>query len=189
MLTSLLVPYIYFSLPPSLFHFLRFVSNSSNLFIVYSSNHLIFSSYVTKVSDDLQGTIWVVGRIHCSCIKAVLPTSFPRYSFSSFIRFSSYNLGNLYVFLDWVIGADWLEMPGSLILLLIVAPGLFAHAFRGSWVGVAICLLIGCYLLQEHIRASGGFRNSFMQSHGISNTIGILLLLIYPMWRLIIRFV
>ncbi|KAL7602937.1 cold-regulated 413 plasma membrane protein 2 [Lactuca sativa] len=130
MLTSLLVPYIYFSLPPSLFHFLRG-----------------------------QFGLWV------AFIAVVLRLFFPRHF------------------------PDWLEMPGSLILLLIVAPGLFAHAFRGSWVGVAICLLIGCYLLQEHIRASGGFRNSFMQSHGISNTIGILLLLIYPMWRLIIRFV
>nr|KAJ0214437.1 hypothetical protein LSAT_V11C400224680 [Lactuca sativa] len=130
--------------------------------ITVSTLHILQSSSI--VIPLLKGTIWVVGRIHCSCIKAVLPTSFP----------SSYNLGNLYVFLDWVIGADWLEMPGSLILLLIVAPGLFAHAFRGSWVGVAICLLIGCYLLQEHIRASGGFRNSFMQSHGISNTIVML---------------
>ncbi|CAI9263373.1 unnamed protein product [Lactuca saligna] len=130
MLTSLLVPYIYFSLPPSLFHFLRG-----------------------------QFGLWV------AFIAVVLRLFFPRHF------------------------PDWLEMPGSLILLLIVSPGLFADAFRGSWVGVAICLLIGCYLLQEHIRASGGFRNSFMQSHGISNTIGILLLLIYPMWRLIIRFV
>ncbi|KAI3500538.1 hypothetical protein L1887_36361 [Cichorium endivia] len=130
MLTSLLVPYIYFSLPPSLFNFLR----------------------------GQFGT-WV------AFIAVVLRLFFP-YHFP-----------------------DWLEMPGSLILLLIVAPSLFADAFRGSWVGVAICVLIGCYLLQEHIRASGGFRNSFMQSHGISNTIGIILLLIYPLWRLIVRFV
>ncbi|MCD7472239.1 60S ribosomal protein L34 [Datura stramonium] len=56
-------------------------------------------------------------------------------------------------------------MPGSLILLLVVAPNLFAHTFRDSWVGTVVCLLIGCYLLQEHIRASGGFRNSFTQSN------------------------
>ncbi|KAL4581842.1 hypothetical protein LXL04_006374 [Taraxacum kok-saghyz] len=130
MLTSLLVPYIYFSLPPSLFHFFKG-----------------------------QFGVWV------AFIAVVLRLFFPR-------QFP-----------------DWLEMPGSLILLLIVAPSLFAEGFRGSWIGIAICLMIGCYLLQEHIRASGGFRNSFMQSHGVSNTIGILLLLIYPMWRLIIRFV
>ncbi|KAL2499754.1 Cold-regulated plasma membrane protein 2 [Abeliophyllum distichum] len=82
---------------------------------------------------------------------------------------------------------DWLEMPGSLILLLVVAPNFFAHSMRDSWVGVAVCLAIGCYLLQEHIRASGGFRNSFTQSHGISNTVGIILLLVYPIWALVVR--
>ncbi|CAA2997866.1 cold-regulated 413 plasma membrane protein 2-like [Olea europaea var. sylvestris] len=82
---------------------------------------------------------------------------------------------------------DWLEMPGSLILLLVVAPNFFAHSVRDSWVGVAICLAIGCYLMQEHIRASGGFRNSFTQSNGISNTIGIILLLVYPIWALVVR--
>lgn len=80
-------------------------------------------------------------------------------------------------------------MPGSLILLLVVAPNLFAHTFRDSWVGTVICLLIGCYLLQEHIRASGGFRNSFTQSNGISNTVGIILLLVYPIWALVLRVV
>lgn len=78
-------------------------------------------------------------------------------------------------------------MPGSLILLLVVAPNIFAHTFRDSWIGTAICLLIGCYLLQEHIRASGGFRNSLTQSNGISNTVGIILLLVYPIWALVLR--
>ncbi|MBA0589247.1 hypothetical protein Goarm_015835 [Gossypium armourianum] len=84
---------------------------------------------------------------------------------------------------------DWLEMPGSLILLLVVAPNFFAVTLKDSLVGVFICLLIGCYLLQEHIRASGGFRNSFTQSNGISNTIGIILLLVYPVWALVLHFV
>ncbi|KAL0332245.1 UNVERIFIED_CONTAM: cold-regulated plasma membrane protein 2 [Sesamum calycinum] len=82
---------------------------------------------------------------------------------------------------------DWLEMPGSLILLLVVSPSFFAHTLRDHWVGVAICLVIGCYLLQEHIRASGGFRNSFTRSHGISNTVGIILLLVFPIWALLTR--
>ncbi|KAK9136428.1 hypothetical protein Syun_015758 [Stephania yunnanensis] len=80
----------------------------------------------------------------------------------------------------------WLEMPGSLILLLVVAPNFFAVTLRHSWVGVLICLAIGCYLLQEHIRASGGFRNAFTQSHGVSNTIGIILLFVYPVWALVL---
>ncbi|KAI3946068.1 hypothetical protein MKX01_024824 [Papaver californicum] len=58
---------------------------------------------------------------------------------------------------------DWLEMPAALILLLVVTPHLFAHSLRNhwSWIGVAICLAIACYLLQEHIRKEGGFRVSF----------------------------
>ncbi|KAL5987166.1 hypothetical protein ACLOJK_041163 [Asimina triloba] len=67
-------------------------------------------------------------------------------------------------------------MPGSLILLLVVAPSLFAHTIRDGLVGIIICLVIGGYLLQEHIRASGGFRNSFTKTHGISNTLGIIVL-------------
>ncbi|PIA52437.1 hypothetical protein AQUCO_01000366v1 [Aquilegia coerulea] len=130
MLTSLLVPYIFFSLPHVLFGFLRGEFGK-----------------------------WV------AFITVVLRLFFPRHF------------------------PDWLEMPGSLILLLVVAPNFFAHTLRGSWVGVAMCLIIGCYLLQEHIRASGGFRNSLTQSHGISNTLGIILLLVYPIWSLVLHFV
>ncbi|XP_024026060.1 cold-regulated 413 plasma membrane protein 2 [Morus notabilis] len=130
MLTSLLIPYIFFSLPSVLFHFLR--------------------GEVGK---------WI------TFIAVVLRLFFPRHF------------------------PDWLEMPGSLILLLVVAPSFFAHTLRDSWVGVVICLLIGCYLLQQHIRASGGFRNSFTESNGISNTVGIILLLVYPVWALVLHFV
>lgn len=130
MLTSLLVPYIFFSLPSVLFHLLR--------------------GEVGK---------WI------AFVAVVLRLFFPRHF------------------------PDWLEMPGSLILLLVVAPSFFAHTLRDNLVGVVICLLIGCYLLQEHIRASGGFRNSFTQSHGISNTVGIILLLVFPVWTLVLHFV
>ncbi|CAL5371135.1 unnamed protein product [Camellia sinensis] len=130
MLTSLLVPYIFFSLPSALFNFLRGE----------------FGKWVTFIA-------------------VVLRLFFPRYF------------------------PDWLEMPGSLILLLVVAPNFFAHTLRENWVGVLICLIIGCYLLQEHIRASGGFRNSFTQTNGISNTLGIILLLVYPIWALVVDFI
>lgn len=83
---------------------------------------------------------------------------------------------------------DWLELPGAIILIIVVAPDLFAHTFRGNWVGAAVCLVIGCYLLQEHIRASGGFRNSFTRANGLSNTIGIVVLLVYPVWYLFTSF-
>ncbi|XP_020242462.1 cold-regulated 413 plasma membrane protein 2-like [Asparagus officinalis] len=84
---------------------------------------------------------------------------------------------------------DCLEMPGSLILLVVVSPHLFAHSMRDGPAGIVICLAIGCYLLQEHIRASGGFRSSFTKIHGISNTLGIILLLVYPIWHLVVHFV
>lgn len=83
---------------------------------------------------------------------------------------------------------DWMEMPGSLLLLLVVAPSFVAYTIRDGLAGVFICLAIGCYLLQEHIRASGGFRNSFTKPHGVSNSVGIVLLLVYPIWGLVLRF-
>ncbi|KAF8406380.1 hypothetical protein HHK36_008467 [Tetracentron sinense] len=129
MLTSLLVPYIFLSLPSLLFNLLR--------------------GEIGK---------WI------AFIAVVLRLFFPRHF------------------------PDWLEMPGSLILLLVVAPSLIADTVRGSLIGVAICLVIGCYLLQEHIRASGGFRNAFTKTNGISNTIGIVLLVVYPVWAAIIHF-
>ncbi|WOK91672.1 cold-regulated 413 plasma membrane protein [Canna indica] len=129
MLTALLIPYIFLSLPSVLFSFLRGE----------------FGKWVALIA--------VVLRLF-------FPQRFP----------------------------DWLEMPGALILLLVVAPGFFASTVRDGVLGVIICLLIGCYLLQEHIRASGGFRNSFTKSNGISNSIGIILLFVYPIWRLILKF-
>lgn len=128
-LTALLIPYIFFSLPSILFNF--------------------FSGQVGK---------WI------AFIAVVLRLFFPK-------RFP-----------------DWLEMPAALILLIVVAPSLFSSTIRDDWIGLVICLAIGCYLLQEHIRASGGFRNSFTQRHGISNTIGLIILLVYPVWALVLDF-
>jgi len=127
MLTSLLVPYIYLSLPSWLFS--------------------ILSGEIGK---------WI------AFVAVVLRLFFPRHF------------------------PDWLEMPGSLILLVVTAPSLLAYTIRDGIIGLFICLAIGCYLLQEHIRASGGFRNSFTKSNGISNSIGILLLFVYPVWALVL---
>ncbi|KAL2254704.1 cold-regulated 413 plasma membrane protein 2 [Sesamum indicum] len=126
-LTSLLIPYIFLSLPSWLFSLLR---------------------------GELGKWIAIIAVV----LRLFFPRHFP----------------------------DWLELPGALILLIVVAPSFFAVTIRGSIVGVFICLAIGCYLLQEHIRASGGFRNSFTKSNGISNSIGILLLFLYPVWALVL---
>ncbi|XP_010424898.1 PREDICTED: cold-regulated 413 plasma membrane protein 2 [Camelina sativa] len=128
MLTSLLIPYIFLSLPSVIFNFL---------------------------SGDVGKWIAFVAVV----LRLFFPKHFP----------------------------DWLEMPGSLILLLVVSPHFLVHHIRGTWIGTVINLFIGCYLLQEHIRASGGFRNSFTQPRGVSNTLGIILLLVYPVWALIVR--
>ncbi|KAF3947420.1 hypothetical protein CMV_026441 [Castanea mollissima] len=75
---------------------------------------------------------------------------------------------------------------GGLILLMVVAPSLFADTIRDNWVGVLLLMCLAdaivCYLLQEHIRA-GGFINSFTRANGLSNTIGIVLLFVYPVWH------
>ncbi|KAF3435644.1 hypothetical protein FNV43_RR22735 [Rhamnella rubrinervis] len=126
-LTSLLIPYIYLTLPSLLFNF--------------------FSGEVGK---------WI------AFVAVVLRLFFPRHF------------------------PDWLEMPASLILLLVVAPSFLSSTIRNSIVGVLICLAIACYLLQEHIRAAGGFRNAFTRAHGVSNTIGIILLFVFPVWAVIV---
>ncbi|KAJ6766142.1 COLD-REGULATED 413 PLASMA MEMBRANE PROTEIN 2 [Salix purpurea] len=81
---------------------------------------------------------------------------------------------------------DWLELPCALILLIAVAPSLFASTIKNNWIGDVICLAIACYLLQEHIRASGGFKKSFTEANGISNTVGIILLFVYPAWAILL---
>ncbi|XP_044488735.1 cold-regulated 413 plasma membrane protein 1-like [Mangifera indica] len=129
-LTALLIPYIFFSLPSLIFEILR-----------------------GEVSKWISFIITV--------LRLFFPSHFPA----------------------------WLEMPGALLLLIVVAPSLVASTLKYSWVGVAICLIIACYLLQQHIRVSGGFRNSFTRANGILNSAGIIILLIYPVWALIADFV
>nr|AAL23724.1 cold acclimation protein WCOR413-like protein beta form [Triticum aestivum] len=127
MLTGLLVPYIFFTLPGVLFSLVRGEVGAWIAFVVF-------------------------------ILRLFFPRHFP----------------------------DWLKLPGSLILLTVVAPSLFADHFRNDLVGVFICLAIGCYLLQEHIRVSGGFREAFRKANGVSNTIGIVLLFVYPVWVLVL---
>ncbi|XP_004290397.1 PREDICTED: cold-regulated 413 plasma membrane protein 1 [Fragaria vesca subsp. vesca] len=126
-LTGLLIPYIFFSLPS-----------------------LIFSIFRGEIGS------WI------AFVAVILRLFFPK-------RFP-----------------EWAELPAALILLMVVAPSLIATTVRDDWIGVAICLVIAAYLLQEHIRASGGFRNAFTQPHGVSNTVGIICLFVYPVWALVL---
>jgi len=125
MLTTLLVPYIFFTLPVVVFTF-------------FSGD---FGKWIALIAIT---------------IRLFFPKEFP----------------------------EWLEIPAGLILLLVVAPSLIAGTLRESWVGAVICLVIACYLFHEHIKASGGFKNSFTQKNGISNTLGIVALLVYPVWTI-----
>ncbi|PRQ23411.1 putative cold-regulated 413 protein [Rosa chinensis] len=126
-LTGLLIPYIFFSLPS-----------------------LIFSIFRGEIGS------WI------AFVAVILRLFFPK-------RFP-----------------EWAELPAALILLMVVAPSLIATTVRDDWIGVAICLVIAAYLLQEHIRASGGFRKAFTQPRGVSNTVGIICLFIYPVWALVL---
>ncbi|AEE86769.1 cold acclimation protein homolog [Arabidopsis thaliana] len=125
MLTTLLVPYIFFTLPSVIFQFF---------------------------SGDFGKWIALIAII----VRLFFPKEFP----------------------------EWLEIPVALILIVVVSPSLIAWTLRESWVGAVICLVIACYLFHEHIKASGGFKNSFTQKNGISNTIGIVALLVYPVWTI-----
>ncbi|KAL7591454.1 hypothetical protein Lser_V15G34544 [Lactuca serriola] len=99
------------------------------------------------------------------------------------------------IYLLLLVRTNWRTNISSVLLLpyiLLTYPSwLFenlhfaARYVRSGWIGVLMCLSIGCYLLQEHIRASGGFRNAFTKSNGISNSIGIFLLFFFPVWVLI----
>ncbi|KAI4387299.1 hypothetical protein MLD38_005142 [Melastoma candidum] len=130
MLTALLVPYIFFTLPSAIFHLLR----------------------------------WEVGK-WIAFVAVILRLFFPRHF------------------------PEFLEIPGLMILLLVAAPDFIAVTLKDSWVSILICLLIGCFLLQEHIRATGGFHNSITEPHGLSNTAGIILLMVYPVWALLGHFI
>ncbi|KZV52648.1 hypothetical protein F511_07041 [Dorcoceras hygrometricum] len=81
---------------------------------------------------------------------------------------------------------EWLELPLAFILIVVVAPYIMADVIRDHWVGLIIALIIGVYLLQEHIRSCGGFKNAFTRGNGITNSIGILLLFIYPVWAIVL---
>lgn len=126
-LTGLLIPYIFFTLPSILFNIFR---------------------------GEIGKWIALVGVV----LRLFFPKRFP----------------------------EWLELPAALILLIVVAPSLFANTLRGDWIGVVICLLIAGYLLQEHIRAAGGFRDAFTKAGGISNTVGIIILFVYPVWAIVL---
>ncbi|KAL3679255.1 hypothetical protein R1sor_022211 [Riccia sorocarpa] len=77
---------------------------------------------------------------------------------------------------------EYLELPACLILLVVTAPKLLLDV-RFTWLGVVISLLIGAYLLYDHINNSGGLRKAFAE-RGIPLTIGIILLFASPILQI-----
>ncbi|RVW48436.1 Cold-regulated 413 plasma membrane protein 2 [Vitis vinifera] len=177
-LTALLIPYIFFSLPSILFNFF---SGQVGKWIAFIA--VVLRLFFPKRFPGQHAHAYTDTSIcDCTCLQL------------QYVCFFLLGPNNLVIFVSFspaafvTVTADWLEMPAALILLIVVAPSLFSSTIRGDWIGLVICLAIGCYLLQEHIRASGGFRNSFTQRHGISNTIGLIILLVYPVWALVLDF-
>ncbi|KAJ7540194.1 hypothetical protein O6H91_10G004800 [Diphasiastrum complanatum] len=78
---------------------------------------------------------------------------------------------------------DELELPAALVLLLVTLPNLLAIHVRNSIFGVLISMVIGAYLLYQHITAAGGFKKAFAGKRGVPVTIGILLLFVSPIWE------
>ncbi|OVA05188.1 Cold acclimation WCOR413 [Macleaya cordata] len=75
----------------------------------------------------------------------------------------------------------------SMNLLVVVAPDFVAETVRDGWAGSVICLVIGCIFLAGHILGSGGFRNAFTTTAGILTSIGLSLLIVYPILALILH--
>lgn len=80
---------------------------------------------------------------------------------------------------------DWLELPASLIVLIVVSPTWLAHYGRHSVWGTIVSLAIGVYLGYEHINAAGGFRAAFAEKKGIPVTVGIIVLSLAPFFELL----
>jgi hypothetical protein len=78
------------------------------------------------------------------------------------------------------------ELPATLILLLVTLPKILV-GFRFHFPGEIISILIGGYLLYEHIIHAGGFKKAFAD-RGVVITIGILLLFVAPVWQFIFWF-
>lgn len=74
-----------------------------------------------------------------------------------------------------------LELPAAFILLIVVAPSVIVDV-RGTVISSIICLIIGTYLLVQHIKNAGGFKAAFGETRGVAHTVGILLLFIAPAW-------
>ncbi|MCL7033436.1 hypothetical protein MKW94_016170 [Papaver nudicaule] len=84
---------------------------------------------------------------------------------------------------------NWPGKIGSTFLVLAIAPLIIGEALRGNWIGNAICVIIACYHLQEHIRKSGGFKQSFTTLIGLAHTTGVILMIVYPIWALVLNFI
>ncbi|KAH7510797.1 hypothetical protein JRO89_XSUnG0248600 [Xanthoceras sorbifolium] len=127
----------------------------------------IFQSSLSAV-QLFKRRFWKMGCFHCSCTKTFLPTTI------------SQVYAQLIVLLAgdaWII--DSASSGGSQFLCTQLEGQL-------GW-----CRNLSYYWLLPTSRAHPSIwwiQNSFTQSHGISNTLGIILVLVYPVWALVLHF-
>ncbi|CAI9752811.1 unnamed protein product [Fraxinus pennsylvanica] len=131
-----------------------------NKHVDFTSGSLYFLKFSFRIVRLVKGGGWKMDCFHCSCIEAFLPPTFSRLAGDA--RFTDYSFGGCSKFL--------------------CSLGKRQLGWRCN---------IPCHWLLSAARAHqsvSGFRNSFTQSHGISNTVGIILLLVYPIWDLVVPF-
>lgn len=81
-LTALLIPYIYLTLPSVLFNLLRLVCIVWTTLLYFLSSFFFFLSLL-RAADCLviQWRGWKMDCFHCRCPAAFLPSTFPRYMY------------------------------------------------------------------------------------------------------------
>lgn len=77
---------------------------------------------------------------------------------------------------------DHADLPAWLVILMVTLPNLIV-GWRFHLVGVILSLLIGFYLMYEHIRNAGGCRQAVTDRGLVA--VGIVLLFVAPFWTLL----
>ena len=76
-------------------------------------------------------------------------------------------------------------ITGSVDSSLVVAPSLFADTVRGDWIGVVMSSHRRLFASRTHPTGLV-FRDAFTKPGGISNTVGIIILFVYPVWAIVL---
>eukprot|EP00268_Persea_americana_P028092 TRINITY_DN27325_c1_g1_i2.p1 TRINITY_DN27325_c1_g1~~TRINITY_DN27325_c1_g1_i2.p1 ORF type:complete len:185 (+),score=6.97 TRINITY_DN27325_c1_g1_i2:43-597(+) len=72
------------------------------------------------------------------------------------------------------------SFPVSRFLFFVITPNLLVHTLRSSIVASIFCLIIGAFLVVDHIRGSGGCGNCLYESCSLPYILGLPFLLVFP---------